>query len=273
MKIIAEIGWNHMGDLDLALHMTEQAAKSGADIVKFQTWRVENLTSGPWDTDGRRQIYEKAELTADMHKILNRKCADLGVTFMTSCFSSKDVPGVRDLSPLIKVPSTEIANVDLLSEIARCFSGEPDHHIFVSTGASLWDEVVAASDFLNAKKMNFTLLHCVSSYPCPAEKCNMPRMRDLQLIAQSVGYSGHYPGITDALVAIEMGASCVEKHFTTDHDLPGRDNKFAILPAELAQIKDYAVARQLMMTPAGKDHQQCELDMRSHYRGRWDKRA
>lgn len=273
MKIIAEIGWNHMGDLDLARHMTEEAAKSGADIVKFQTWRVENLAKGPWDSDGRRQIYEKAELSDDMHRALKQKCDDLGVTFMTSCFSSKDVPSVRELSSSIKVPSTEIANTELLAEIVHQFASDPEHHVFVSTGASLWREVVFASDFLRTHHMNFTMLHCVSSYPCPADKCNMPRMRDLQLIASSVGYSGHYPGIIDALVAIEMGATCVEKHFTTDHSLPGRDNKFAILPSELAQIKAYVVERQAMLSTAGRDLQTCELDMRENYRGRWDKRA
>ncbi len=272
MKLIAEIGWNHMGNMDLALRMTEEAARSGADIVKFQTWKVENLRDGPWNSDGRRQIYEKAELSRDMHKTLKQRCDDLGVKFMSSCFSSRDVAEVREHTSLLKIPSTEIANEDLMREAVRLFVDDPDHHIYVSTGASLWHEVTHAVDALTRAGANFTLLHCVSSYPCPADKCNMLRMKDLQRVASNVGYSGHYPGIIDALVAVEMGATAVEKHFTVDQELPGRDNKFAILPPELAQIRQYIDARGKMLSSLGSDFQQFESDMRENYRGRWDKR-
>ena len=272
MKIIAEIGWNHMGDMDLALRMTEAAARSGADIVKFQTWKVENLKSGPWDSDGRRQIYEKAELSREMHRQLKQRCEDLSVKFMSSCFSARDVAEVRAHTNLLKIPSTEIANRELLEEAVRLFVDDPGHHIYLSTGASTWAEVETASSALIRSGANFTLMHCVSSYPCPADKCNMLRMKDLQRLSASVGYSGHYPGTTDALVAVELGAVAVEKHFTVDNSLPGRDNKFAILPHELAQIREYADAREKMLTMMGSDFQSCEDDMRKNYRGRWDKR-
>jgi N,N'-diacetyllegionaminate synthase len=261
-----------MGDMRLAQEMTLAAAKSGADIVKFQTWKVNNLKSGPWDTDGRRQIYEKAELSREMHRDLRDLCSSAGVRFMTSCFSSRDVEEVRQLSSIIKVPSTELTNRELLSEICRLFVGDPDHHIYVSTGASIWSEVMSAADVLRESGVSFTLLHCVSSYPCPAESCNMPRIKTLSEISESVGYSGHYPGIEDALVAIEMGVACVEKHFTTDQTLPGRDNKFALLPGDFARIREFEAARKSMLSYHGKDHLECERDMRQNYRGRWDKR-
>ncbi|HUV84432.1 MAG TPA: N-acetylneuraminate synthase family protein, partial [Methanosarcinales archaeon] len=81
-KIIAEIGWNHMGDMNLAKKMIDSAKECGADYAKFQTWSVKNLKLGPWDQDGRREIYEKAELTIDKHKELKSYCDNVGIKFL-----------------------------------------------------------------------------------------------------------------------------------------------------------------------------------------------
>ena len=85
-KLIAEIGWNHMGDMSLAKRMVEAAVNSGAHVAKFQTWKVERLKNGEWDNDGRRQIYEKAELTYDKHVELIDFCRQLNISFMSSVF-------------------------------------------------------------------------------------------------------------------------------------------------------------------------------------------
>ncbi len=86
-KIISEIGWNHMGDMDLAKEMISASKENGADMVKFQTWSVDRLSPGPWDTDGRREIYEKAELTKDKHLELYEYSNKLNIPFFTSVFS------------------------------------------------------------------------------------------------------------------------------------------------------------------------------------------
>ena len=90
-KIIAEIGWNHMGDMTLAKEMISSAAESGADYAKFQTWSVSKLKQGPWDDDGRRQIYEKAQLTRDQHFELNEYCNNHHISFLTSLFNVDDI--------------------------------------------------------------------------------------------------------------------------------------------------------------------------------------
>ena len=86
-KIISEIGWNHMGDMDLARRMITESVNNGADMVKFQTWSVDRLKDGPWDEDGRLEIYKKAELTKDNHFELLEYCNDLNIPFFTSVFS------------------------------------------------------------------------------------------------------------------------------------------------------------------------------------------
>ena len=90
-KIIAEIGWNHMGNMNLAKKMILQAAKSGADICKFQTWKVENLKPGPWDQDGRKEIYKKAQLKKQDYKKLISICRKNNVEFLTSVFNLEDL--------------------------------------------------------------------------------------------------------------------------------------------------------------------------------------
>ena len=91
IKIIAEIGWNHMGDLDLATKMIQSASENGADICKFQTWSEKNLKPGEWDSDGRRDIYKKAQLSYEDHIKLIEICNSLGVEFLTSIFNENDI--------------------------------------------------------------------------------------------------------------------------------------------------------------------------------------
>ena len=113
--VIAEIGWNHMGNMELAKEMVYQAATSGADIAKFQTWNVKRLTTGEWDKDGRRDIYLKAELTKDKHEYLIKLCEDLSISFMSSAFSVQDAELLKELDcNSIKIPSFEVNNIELL---------------------------------------------------------------------------------------------------------------------------------------------------------------
>ena len=133
-KIIAEIGWNHMGDLTIAEKMIQAAAENGADYAKFQTWSVDRLKSGEWDDDGRRQIYEKAELSYDDHLTLIRMCRKYGVQFLSSVFSIKDAEllvslGVRE----VKIPSFECRNHKLIR-----YCDENFDRIYMSTGTSTW---------------------------------------------------------------------------------------------------------------------------------------
>ncbi|NQU31749.1 MAG: N-acetylneuraminate synthase family protein [Bacteroidetes bacterium] len=265
VKIIAEIGWNHMGDMNLAKEMIISAAASGADICKFQTWSEERLKRGGWDTDGRREIYKKAQLSHEDHIFLKRVCEEKSVKFLTSIFDINDLEFLDSLDmKMIKIPSHEVYNLDLISAAANTFE-----IILVSTGAAKWKEIKAVAKAIDGDKLVF--MQCVATYPCPSEKVNLPRMEELKKLTKLVGYSGHFPGIDDAIAAICHGASYVEKHFTIDQNLPGRDNKFAILPAQLKSISNFRNNYVKMNINHGLDLQNCELDTYNNYRGRWSK--
>jgi N,N'-diacetyllegionaminate synthase len=263
IDIVAEIGWNHMGDMTLAKEMVAEAAACGADIVKFQTWSVNRLKPGPWDTDGRREIYLKAQLSEHDHFELLNYCKQLGVQFMTSVFDVTDIPLVKSVSQkYIKIPSTECTNIELLDAVNGNFE-----NALISTGASSWEEIKAINKRIN--KSTITLLHCVSSYPCLPENINLPRIKELFSLTPNVGYSGHLQGVDDAIAAIAFGCNVIEKHFTINNDLPGRDNKFALLPAELKKICDFRDAFLLMNLNHGLDLQSIEAEAKELYRGRW----
>ncbi len=265
-ELIAEIGWNHMGDMQLAEKMISEASKSGADYCKFQTWKVKNLKDGPWNKDGRLEIYNKAELSNQNHSTLVELCKKYNVNFLTSVFNINDLDFISKLSDMaIKVPSPENYNLDLIKMASKKFK-----KIFISLGACKWEE------FNNILKMDIDLkkiyfMHCVSSYPLKDENVNFPKLLKIKNVHNQIGYSGHLKGVEDAIAAISLGAIVVEKHFTTDNDLPGRDNKFALLPDEMKKISNYRDIFSKMNIDKGLDVQECEMDIYKNYRGRWSK--
>tara|TARA_B100000700_G_scaffold300036_1_gene367701 strand:+ start:2569 stop:3384 length:816 start_codon:yes stop_codon:yes gene_type:complete len=263
IKIIAEIGWNHMGDMSLASKFINSAASNGANVCKFQTWSEKNLKEGPWDNDGRRDIYKKAELSKDDHLHLIDECKKNNVDFLTSVF---DINSLDMLSQIgvkkIKIPSHEINNSNLIKIACENFD-----EVIVSAGAANWDEIMSLKKFIMLDKA--IILHCVSSYPCPSNIINMPKLLKLKKEFNKVGYSGHFQGIDDAITAICLGATVIEKHFTIDNNLPGRDNQFAILPPDLKKISKFRDNFLNMMNDKGLDLQESERDIYNNYRGRW----
>lgn len=260
IKLIAELSMNHMGDMDLCKKMIYSAKESGADYVKFQTWKVKNLVKGPWDTDGRKKDYIKSEMTEEKHMMAKKICDDAGVKFLTSCFNIEDLEMVRRYTDDIKIPSTECKNKDLVNKAIEMFD-----NVYISTGASYFSEF---EDYARFK--NIYLLHCVSIYPCPYDYVNLLRMLELKKLTENVGYSGHCDGIWDAIAAISMGALVIEKHFTTDRNLSFRDNKFSVLPEDFAKIYEFKKAFEEMMIYKGKDYQEIEGNVRKLYSGRWN---
>ena len=263
--MIAEIGWNHMGDMNLAKEMISAASEAGADYAKFQTWSTKNLKQGAWNQDGRIEIYQTAELSRDQHYELSDFCTAKGIQFLTSVFNLSDVKWLSELcNNAIKVPSHEVYNQELILSLDANFD-----KILISTGAASWNEVSKLTNMINHSSLY--LLHCVSSYPCPAENVNLPRISSLKKLCENVGYSGHFFGIDDAIAAISYDIKIVEKHFTLDRSLPGRDNQYAILPNELKEICDFRDNFSKMQIMHGDEYQSCEQDIIDNYRGRWSK--
>ena len=265
-ELVAEIGWNHMGDMSLADKMIFEASKSGSDYCKFQTWKVNDLKDGPWNKDGRIEIYKKAELTDQKHFDLVELCKKHEVNFLTSIFNKNNISFLSELNPkAIKIPSHEVYNLDLIEKTCNAFE-----KIFISVGACTWEEFNKILTLkIDLNKVVF--MHCVSSYPLEDQNVNLPKLYELKKHHNLVGYSGHLKGIDDAIAAISLGAMIVEKHFTIDNNLPGRDNKFALLPNELKKISDYRNIFFKMSQNKGLNVQDCETDIYNNYRGRWSK--
>lgn len=263
-NFIAEIGWNHMGDMNLAKSMIDAVSNSGAKYAKFQTWSVKRLSNGPWDLDGRREIYDSAELSHEMHLELYDYCNSAGVTFFSSVFSLDDAILLSSIeTDIVKIPSFEACNYDLLRS---CF--DKFNHVVISTGTCSENEILALHKFCPNK--NITIMHCVSSYPCKSSSANLPRIRFLKSLFANVGYSDHVEGINASIAALEYDISLVEKHFTINHDLPGRDNKFAILPGEMKSLVQYSCDRISANADLGTDYQDIEQESRDLYRNRFN---
>ena len=264
MRIIAEIGWNHCGDMNLAKEMIKAAADSGADYAKFQTWSVSRLKTGDWDNDGRREIYEQAELTKERHKELILYCTEMNISFLSSVFSIEDAKLLVELKcNSVKIPSFESRNIELIK-----YCNEHFETVFMSTGTSTLEEIKYSISFFN--NATLYLMHCVSVYPGKYEIANLPKMIALKQVHNLIGYSDHIEGIESAKIALGLGAVVIEKHFTIDNNLPGRDNKFAILPNELLGLRKYINYIYDMMIDHGTSYNKLESDSRINYAGRFN---
>ena len=263
-KVIAEIGWNHMGDMNLAKKMIDLAYDSGCEFAKFQTWSVDRLTSGSWDSDGRREIYENAELSLDQHILLKNYCESQKIKFLSSAFSIKDAELLNSIGcKEIKIPSFECTNTPLINYCQKNFN-----LIIISTGTANYAELIKLKEIIDQEKT--VVMHCVSSYPCFYENANLPRINELKKLFKRVGYSDHTQGITASCVSLEYEVEYIEKHFTTDNELPGRDNKFALLPQEVKELVQFINNRIDAKKFLGIDYQEIENDSRTNYRKRFD---
>lgn len=243
--IIAEAGVNHIGSLEQAMAMVDAAAKAGADAVKFQTFRAEEVaTAGApkaaYQKENTGQIQSQLdmlkslELKPEQHQPLARRCRERDLLFLSTPF---DKPSLDLLAGMemaaIKVPSGEITNLPFLTQV-----GEKSLPVILSTGMSTLDEVALAVDILQrAGCPALALLHCVSNYPADPADVNLRAMKTIaKHFGLPVGYSDHTMGNEVALAAVALGACIIEKHFTLDRSLPGPDHKASAEPHDLAEL-------------------------------------
>jgi sialic acid synthase SpsE len=264
---IAEIGWNFMGDMQLAEQMVDAAANSGATHVKFQYWNESNLKPGKWDEDGRREIYKSAQLNEQRIKSLKEFAKKNNLTPFFSVFSISSMDKLKKLGDeIIKVPSHEIYNLDL---IKNCF--DQFNCVILSTGACKEEELIQVANLSNKFQGKLIVMHCVSSYPCTSDLINLPRLDVLAKLFPNaiLGLSDHTPSTIVPAISVAFNVRVIEKHFTTDQNLPGRDNKFALLPNQFKQMVlnfDEALSACQFQ---GVGAQDSEADIIKNYRGRW----
>ena len=243
--VIAEAGVNHNGDPALAYRLVEAAANAGADAVKFQTFKAERLVTraapkaayqivNTGTTESQLEMLRRLELSEEVHRELSRRCAELGIAFISTPFDEDSADLLASLGvPLFKIPSGEITNIPFLEHVARI--GLP---IVMSTGMAYLGEVETAVRAIEGSGNNrLALLHCVSNYPAAASDVNLRAMLTMrEAFGYPVGYSDHTEGVEVALAAVAMGACAIEKHFTLDRSLPGPDHSSSLEPSELGLL-------------------------------------
>lgn len=266
--IIAEAGDNHNGDINLAYKLIDEAKKSGADAVKFQTFVTEDIIcknaemaeyqkANTGIEESQFDMVKKLELSfADFVKL--RKYADKkGIRFLTTAFDLKSLKFiVGELKvDCLKIPSGEITNYPYLVEC-----GKTKLPIILSTGMCELSEIKDAVKILkkNGAK-DITVLHCTTEYPAPLESVNLLAMNTLkEKFGCKVGYSDHTKGIDMPCYAVAMGAEVIEKHFTLDKNLPGPDHKASLEPSELKAMVDKIRELQVILGNGDKKPQEAE---------------
>ncbi|MCW7471416.1 N-acetylneuraminate synthase [Leptospira kanakyensis] len=245
--VIAEAGVNHNGDIKIAEELIQVAAEAGADIVKFQTFQANEISSKNagraeyqkvnMKEDGSQiEMLKKLELNLEMHLHLMKVCEKNKIQFLSTAF---DFPSIELLSELgirlWKIPSGEITNFPYLKKI-----GSLKQEVILSSGMSTLGEIESALMVLTEQgtvRDNITVLHCTTEYPAPLEEVNLCAMETIRdAFRVKVGYSDHTEGIEISLAAVAMGANVIEKHFTLDKSLPGPDHKASLEPRELCDL-------------------------------------
>lgn len=243
--IIAEAGVNHNGDINLAKRLIEEAAKAGADAVKFQTFKASKLVT----KDAKMAVYQeqntgviesqydmlkKLELDYEDYPELIKHCEENNIQFMSSPF---DIESLEFLSQYnlayMKIGSGEITNIPLLRAVAKS-----SKRVILSTGMSNIGDIERALLTLSEEDLDeIILLHCNTEYPTPYEDVNLNVMKTLERVfAVRVGYSDHTIGIEVPIAAVALGATVIEKHFTLDKHMEGPDHKASLESSELKQM-------------------------------------
>lgn len=272
VKIIAEAGVNHNGDLNIAKELIAAAAHAGADIVKFQTFKAKNLVTRTAEKaqyqkdncgadESQFEMLKKLELNEDMHFEIVECCKKHNIEFLSTAFDSDSLEFLSNTIKLttLKIPSGEITNGPFIHEHA--ITGAD---IILSTGMSTLEEVEAALaviahgycvpdtpiqklddcfQVLNTDegiahlREKVTLLHCTTNYPASNESVNLNAMDTLRSSFNlAVGYSDHTEGFLASIVATAKGASIIEKHFTLDRTMDGPDHKASVEPSGLKEM-------------------------------------
>lgn len=240
--IIAEIGINHNGSLDIAREMIRGAARVGASCVKFQKrtpelcvprdqWMIERDT--PWGRMTYIDYRYKVEFDENDYRVIDELCKQLGIDWTVSCWDEEALAFMEanfDV-PFYKAASASLTDIGLLKAMAS--TGKP---LMISTGMSTMEEIDQATDAL--EKANLLIAHATSAYPCATDELNLRMIRTLQerYPNRIIGYSGHEVGLATTYAAVALGAKFIERHITLDRAMWGTDQAASVEIAGLDRM-------------------------------------
>ena len=232
--IIAEVGINHNGNLDLAKKTIESAHNAGASAVKLQTFRAETmcLKSSPYFS-----LFQQCELSASEINELNIFCKNLNINLFSTVFDEWAVDTWVKLDPaFIKIASGDITHIPLIK-----YAASTSIPLIISTGGSNLKEIEIALDaiYSSSKQKEVYILHCVSNYPTDAKDVNLSCIKEMQnKFNLPIGFSDHTEGNAVSIAAVASGALLIEKHFTLDRSLEGPDHKLSSNPGDFKKLVD-----------------------------------
>ncbi len=268
--IIAEAGVNHNGDFNLAKELIDIALDSGADIIKFQTFKAEDLVTKKAkkaeyqkrnlpNSDDQFSMLKELELSYNEFEKLKRYCDQKSIEFLSTAFSEDSLDFLIKIGvKRIKIPSGEINNLPYLLKASSY-----NLTIILSTGMSTMKEISDAVQIfslngIESKKL--TLLHCTTEYPTKIQSVNLNAMKSIQnMFDISVGYSDHTRNYEVPIAAVANGATIIEKHFTKSRDLPGPDHNSSLEPNELSEMISSIRNTEILMGSSEKKPTKEEL--------------
>ncbi len=243
--IIAELSANHNGSIERAFESILAAKEAGADAVKIQTYTADTMTidcnreefqitGGLWDGYSLYDLYKEAQTPYEWHKRLFDYAKEIGITIFSTPFDETAVDLLEELgTPVYKIASFEMTDLPLVKYVAQ--TKKP---MIISTGMANLEEI---TEVVRVARENgctdLILLHCISSYPAPAEQSNLKTIPDLaERFGVITGLSDHTMGTTVATTSVALGACLIEKHFTLSRTDKGPDSEFSLEPQELKQL-------------------------------------
>ena len=243
--IIAEISANHNGSIQLAKETILAAKNSGVDAVKIQTYTPDTMTidannpdfyisDGLWKDRSLYDLYNKAHTPFEWHEELFEYSKELDITLFSTPFDETAVDLLESLNtPAYKIASFEIVDLSLIEYIAK-----KNRPILISTGMASIEEIKDALDVVySTGNDQVALFHCISSYPAPISEANLNSLNILsETFNVEVGLSDHTHGNLASVIAVSLGASIIEKHFTLDRSHGGVDSSFSLEPQEMAEL-------------------------------------
>ena len=250
--VMAEIGINHNGDVDIAKQMIDAAVHAGVDAVKFQKRTPEVCTpldqqkqmrETPWGYITYLEYRYKVEFGKDEYAEIDRYCKEKGIDWMVSVWDEPSVDFMEQFStPAYKLPSASLTDLDL---IRKCRStGKP---IILSSGMSTMEQIREAVEVAGAE--NLGLMHSTSAYPCEPDELNLRMIETLRREFPNIpiGYSGHEVGLVPSTIAVALGACMVERHLTLDRAMWGSDQAASVEPGGFERLVKYIRVTELAL--------------------------